>query len=63
MSTLTLRGELCELGDIEPDAPGIRIQLEDGRLITVLGLTVAEIQSLPAMLFTDVSLTLSGEAA
>jgi hypothetical protein len=40
---LSLTGEVCEIGDLEPDVPGFRMKLSDGRVITVTGLSRAEV--------------------
>lgn len=59
---LVLAGNLCEIGDVVPDTPGLRIERQDGRVITVTGLTREEVQAAAGGLFDDVTLTLGRPA-
>lgn len=54
---LNITGTLCELGDIEDDLPGFRLQRPDGSVVTVTGLTRDETRALVPDLFRDVVLT------
>jgi hypothetical protein len=54
---LNLSGNLVEIGDVRPNSPGFCIERLDGSVITVTGLTRAEVQKLD--LFADVVLSVS----
>jgi hypothetical protein len=58
---LNLEGNLCEVGEVEPDAPGFRIERADGSILTVTGLTREEVQALG--LYVDVALTVTAKEA
>jgi hypothetical protein len=55
---LTLTGDLCELGDIEEDVPGVRIKRADGSVVAVTGLTVEETRALVPEMFYQVVLAI-----
>ncbi len=54
---LTIKGNLCELGDVLPGVPGLRIETTDSRTITISGLTADEVRGLATSFFGDVVLT------
>lgn len=54
---MELHGNVCEIGDVLPDTPGFRLLLDDGRVVTVLGLTRDEVRALPFLQDATLAIT------
>lgn len=64
MKPIRITGDLIEIGDLEANRPGLRIDMGDD-IVSVFGLTREQLMGLNAHLFTRITLeiTLTGEAS